>query len=77
MKIFGRKLRELWRALFGRKPTAIPGKYPWTISTKNPLPYGTVLFEDANFVHVADGAGGIVSRPKRRLSVSIPRRRAF
>lgn len=49
-----------------RRATAIPGKYPWTISAENPPPYGLPLFEDANFKHYADGAGGVVSARKAR-----------
>lgn len=57
-----RALRRLVRRF--RKPIAIPGKYPWSIKTDDPTPYGTLLFEDDNSRHYADGCGGIVSQLK-------------
>lgn len=66
-----RALRSFFRRF--RKPIAIPGKYPWSIKTDDPTPYGTLLFEDVDCIHYADGCGGIVSRRKRARVQSRPR----
>lgn len=59
-----RALRRFLRHF--RKPIAIPGKYPWSIKAENPLPWGTVLFEDDRQIHYADGIGGVASMLKRQ-----------
>lgn len=68
-----RGLRRLARELWPQPTVRIPGKYPWSIPAGQHPPYGQVLFEDANFRHITDGVGGVVSHAKRRAKSRPPR----
>lgn len=77
-----RGLRRLARELWPQPAVRIPGKYPWSVPAGQHPPYGQVLFEDANFRHITDGVGGVVSHAKKRSRRGVPtaparRRRPF